>query len=154
MGEEVEVGDGVIVAGAAEESDDDDAARAPLEGVLDGDIAVGALLGVGMRLELDSDGFEVEQVVAFKRVEVADDDVREQAELAEPVGSAVGGDDQVGAVEGIADEGGVVDLSGEGDDDLHALTLALSYGGAMGRCCGRLRLSRGDRPADAAGPSP
>ena len=71
-GEEVEVGDGVVVAGAAEESDDDDAGRAAFEGVLDGDIAVGALFGVGMGFEFDADGLEVEEVVALEGVEVAD----------------------------------------------------------------------------------
>ena len=66
MREQIEVGDGVVVAGAAEESDDDDAGRASLEGVFDGDVAVGALLGFGMRLELDADGFEIEEVVALE----------------------------------------------------------------------------------------
>ena len=83
VGEEVEIGDGVVVAGAAEESEDDDAGCALLEGVFDGYVAVGALLGVGMGDEFDSDGLEVEEVVALERVEVADDGVGEEAELSE-----------------------------------------------------------------------
>ena len=124
MGEQVEVGDGVVVAGASEESDDDDAGCAALEGVLDGDVTVGALLGIGMGLDLDSDRLEVEEVVALERVEVADDDVGEDSELSEPVGTAVGGDDQCGSVERASDERGVVDLAGEGDDGLHVFSVA------------------------------
>ena len=69
--------------------------------------------------------------------------MRQDAELAKPVGSAVGGDDQSGAVEGVADEGRIVDLAGEGDDDLHSWPFVSAPPSAFGicpRCAGGERI--------------